>query len=156
MLQNKFERPLDLALRPSRIFYFYLVVIFICACIGIIISDVFSVTNRLILFILLFVSFAVWLKNNLALNVINLKITEDSVWKLVTKNNKQYEVELFGECIVTYFLIWLNFSSVNMQGKKKKFYVLLFLDSADKEQLRQLRVRLRLLKNKRLANDDAF
>ena len=148
MLQNKFERPLDLALSPSRIFYTYLVVIFVCASIGVTISEGLPVTYRLGLFILLLISFSIWLKYNLALNVINLKVNEKFEWQIESKDNEHLEVELYGECIVTHFLIWLNFSTVSTDAKKKKFHILLLSDSADKDLLRQLRIRLRFLNNK--------
>ena len=148
MLQNKFERPLDLALSPSGIFYIYLIVIFVCSSIGITLSEALPVTYRLGIFILLLISFSIWLKYNLALNVINLKVNEKFEWQIESKDNESLKVELYGECIVTHFLIWLNFSTISVDAKKKKFHVLLLPDSANKDLLRQLRIRLRFSKNK--------
>ena len=76
--------------------------------------------------------------------VSKLVLKEDSSFEIISKNKERFEVELSGECIVTSFLIWLNFSLCNNENSNKKFHILLLPDSADKEQLRQLRVRLRL------------
>ena len=87
-----------------------------------------------------------------------LFLNKDNEWELQINNKQRYKVELNGECIVTYFLIWLNFSSRNIWGKEKTHHILLLPDSADKDLLRQLRVRLRFLKNgdEELSSDKFF
>ena len=92
--------------------------------------------------------------------VTSLRINGSDEWELEVNNKQHFEVELYGECIVTYFLIWLNFTTSNIDGKMKKFHILLLPDSADKDLLRQLRVRLRFLsntneKNSVIASDSA-
>ena len=79
--------------------------------------------------------------------IVSIKLSSNDEWEI--EINKQYfNVELHGECIVTHFLVWLNFISFNSFGRKKIFHILLFPDSMDKDLLRQLRVRLRFLKDK--------
>jgi hypothetical protein len=78
-------------------------------------------------------------------HVNQLRLNNIGEWELELKNKKRFDVELNGECIVTHFLIWLNFSVINTAEKKKIFHVLLLPDSLDKDLLRQLRVRLRFL-----------
>ena len=74
-----------------------------------------------------------------------LKLNKSDEWEVELNNNENHKVELYGECIVTYFLVWLNFTTSKEKGKKKKFHLLLLPDSAKKDLLRQLRVRLRFL-----------
>ena len=142
MLPNKFEMPLDLAIKPSKQFYSYLCVVFLLALISILISDVFPLMLRIFLVFILITSSTLIVKKNFINHVLRLSLNRDGIWTLSTNNTERFEAELYGECIVTSFLIWLNFSN----DKGKKFHVLLFPDSADKELLRQLRVRLRFLK----------
>ena len=75
-----------------------------------------------------------------------LKVNNDGEWELEVNNKIYSDLELGGECIVTNFIIWLNFSAKNIKRKRKIFHVLLLPDSSDKDLLRQLRVRLRFLK----------
>ena len=145
MLQNKFEKPLDLTLKPSNILYGYFVIIFVCALVSIFITDSLPLTNRIIIFLLLLVSFIPLAGKYYRINITHLLLNKESEWEVITRNNERFEVALCGECIVTYFLVWLNFTTNNSNGKKKTFHVLLLPDSSDKEQLRQLRVRLRFL-----------
>ena len=78
--------------------------------------------------------------------ITSLKLSGDDKWEIEINNAHSLDAELQGECIVTYFLIWLNFTSSNSFDRKKVFHLLLLADSADKDLLRQLRVRLRFLK----------
>jgi len=143
MLQNKFEKPLDLALKSSKIFYIYLGIIFICALLSIYISDVLSLNIRLLLLFIVIFSFflIVWKKSHQRIS--RLYLSNDEFQLEV--NDKRYSVELFGECIVTYFIVWLNFKTVDANDNNKKFHVLLLTDSAEKDLLRQLRARLRFM-----------
>lgn len=145
MLQNKFEMPLDLAVRPSKIFYIYLTAVFLFSVISIFISAL-SISLQLILLVLLIGMTVFFLKKQKLNKVSFLKLDSNDKWVLEI-NNQSFDVELYGECIVTYFLVWLNFRSYNCFGKKKIFHVLLLPDSVDKDLLRKLRVRLRFLKN---------
>ncbi len=92
---------------------------------------------------------AVIFKMQKSKEVTSLSLNSNDEWKIEI-NNQCFDVELHGECIVTYFLIWLNFTTYNSFGWKKKFHLLLLPDSADKNLLRQLRVRLRFLKNEKI------
>ena len=147
MLQNKFEMPLDLAIKPSKIFYSYLIIIVLLAAISILISSSLLLSLRLLLFFLLLFMTALIVIKQKSNQVTCLFLNKDDEWELQVNNKQRYKVELKGECIVTYFLIWLNFSSRNIWGKEKIHHILLLPDSADKDLLRQLRVRLRFLKS---------
>ncbi len=146
MLQNKFEMPLDLAVKPSKIFNLYLCCIFSFSIVSIFISTSLPLSLRLLLFVILLFMTALILKKQKLNQVTSLKLNSVGEWELETNNKDSFEVELCGECIVTYFLVWLNFKSCNSEGRKKSFHLLLLPDSAEKDLLRQLRVRLRFLK----------
>ncbi len=146
MLQNKFEMPLDLAIKSSNIFNTYLIAVFIFSLVGIFISSLLLSVKLLLIALLILISIFV-LEKQKSNKIRSLKLSATDEWKIETNNKKSYEVELCGECIVTYFLIWLNFTASNCSGRKKVFHLLLLPDSADKDLLRQLRVRLRFLKN---------
>jgi len=77
-----------------------------------------------------------------------LRLNSNDEWSIEMNKQKVSDVKLSGECIVTYFLVWLNFSTCNSFGRKKVYHLLLLPDSADRDLLRQLRVRLRFFKNK--------
>lgn len=157
MLQNKFERPLDLAIKPSRLFYTYLSVIFLFALISVLTANSLSIIIQLILSLSLVIYTTFILKNNLVLPISRLILKDELTLEIVTKDNERLEVELYGECIVTSFLVWLNFSACDDKSKRKKFHLLLLPDSADKDQLRQLRIRLRFLaKRDKLTNKDNY
>ena len=157
MLQNKFEKPLDLALKPSKIFYIYLGLIFICALLSVYIADALSLNIRLLLLVMIFFGFFLILRKNSKQCVSHLYLNNNEFQ--LTLNNKKYSVELFGECIVTYFIIWLNFKTTDVNEHNKKFHVLLLTDSAEKDVLRQLRARLRFMsfsdKESALSNETA-
>lgn len=145
MLHNKFEMPLDLEVKPSRIFLFYLYCVSFFSIISVFISSLLLVV-KLLLVVLLF-SYIVYEIKKQKLNAITkISLSAEDKWK-VENNNQIFEVELQGECIVTRLLIWLNFTTCNSFGRKKVFHVLLLSDSAEKDLLRQLRVRLRFLKS---------
>ena len=147
MLQNKFEMPLDLAIKPSKILKTYLVVIFLLAVISILISVSLPLNLRLLLlFVLLMMTFVIVEKQK-SNSISRLRLSHTDEWELDTSTKNNVEVELIGECIVTYFLVWLNFTSIDKEGKSKVFHLLLLPDSADNDLLRQLRVRLRFLKS---------
>ena len=145
MLQNKYEMPLDLIINESKIlnFYFYLIVFF--SFISIFISSL-SLSIKILFCIILLVSIIFSFKRKSLSKVTSLRLDNDSKWKIEV-NNELLDAELYGECIVTYFVVWLNFTVCNSFGKKKQFQVLLLPDSTNKNSLRMLRVRLRFLKN---------
>ena len=145
MLQNKFEMPLDLAVKPSKIFNLYLYGIFSLAIVSIFISTSLPLSLRLLLFVVLLFMVVFILKKQKVNRVTSLKLNSVDEWELETNSKESFEVELSGECIVTYFLVWLNFTIRNNEGKGKVYHVLLLPDSADGDLLRQLRVRLRFL-----------
>ena len=152
MLQNKFEMPLDLAVKDSKIFHFYLITVFLLSIVSILISSL-SLTLQLILIAsLIVITFLIFKK--LEVNKITrLKLSYEDKWEIEINHTQSMDAELQGECIVTYFLVWLNFSTCNSRGKKKVFHILLLPDSVDKNLFRQLRVRLRFLK--KLTVEDA-
>lgn len=90
---------------------------------------------------------ALILKKQNVNKVTSLKLNSVDEWEVEINNNQSFEVELSGECIVTYFLVWLNFKTCNSGVKSQRFHVLLLPDSVEKDLLRQLRVRLRFLKD---------
>jgi len=143
MLQNKFEKPLDLALKPSKIFYIYLRIIFVLALLSVFISDALSLNIRLLLLVIAAAVFFLIFRKNSKQHISRLYLSNDEFQ--LTQNNKSYAVELYGECIVTYFIIWLNFKTTDKNAHNKKFHLLLLMDSAEKDLLRQLRARLRFM-----------
>ena len=155
MLQNKLEKRLDLTLKPSRLFFFYITGIFICAVISLFIYNSLSLNVQLLCFVLLLLSGVIIIVNKKYKTISQLSNSAESGWK-ITVNNQLYQAELVGECIVTYFLIWLNFSCVVEDGRKKIFRVLILPDSADQDLLRQLRVRLRFVNTTDTADKENF
>jgi len=148
MLQNKFEMPLDLEIKPSKIFYSYLIVILLFSLVSLLILNSLPVSTKMLLFfLLLFIAVFIFKKQKIN-QATYLFLNKNDEWALQINNKQRVEVELTGECIVTYFLIWLNFSVCNSFGRKKVYHLLLLPDSVDKHSLRQLRVRLRFLKNR--------
>ena len=146
MLHNKFEMPLDLAVKPSKIFSLYLCCLFSFSTVSIFISTSLPLITRLLLFvILLFLTILIFKKQKVN-KVTSVKLNSVDEWELETNSKENFEVELSGECIVTYFLVWLNFTTCKSEERRKNFHLLLLSDSADKDLLRQLRVRLRFLK----------
>ena len=86
--------------------------------------------------------------------ITSLKLSKDDKWELEIDRKLNFEAELQGECIVTYFLVWLNFTVATNFDKKIQFHVLLLPDSADKDLLRKLRVRLRFLSDAKKEKHD--
>ena len=146
MLQNKFEMPLGLIIKKSKIFYSYLVIIVLLSLVSIFLTSLSINIKFLLVFILIALVIFAFKKQKLnKISAINLSSNDELEIEI---NKRYFNVELHGECIVTYFLVWLNFKSCNNFGRKKIFHVLLLPDSADKDLLRKLRVRLRFLKDK--------
>lgn len=145
MLQNKFEMPLDLAVNDSKIFHFYLTTVFLLSIVSILISS-FSLVLQLFLIAALIVMMLLIIKKQRVNKITHVKLSRDDKWEIEVNNTQNFDVELQGECIVTYFLVWLNFTTCNSFGRKKTFHILLLPDSVNKNLFRQLRVRLRFLK----------
>jgi len=144
MLQNKFEMPLDLTVNSSKILYIYFIFVFLFSLISVLISGI-PLKFQILLGMLLCLVSLHFLKYQSKNKITSIKLNQADEWEIEINNNCSHKVELYGECIVTYFLVWLNFTTFNEIGKKKKFNLLLLPDSADKNLLRQLRVRLRFL-----------
>ena len=144
MLQNKFEMPLDLTVNSSKILYIYFIFVFLFSLISVLISGI-PLKFQILLGMLLCLVSLHFLKYQSKNKITSIKLNQADEWEIEINNNESHKVELYGECIVTYFLVWLNFTTFNEIGKKKKFNLLLLPDSADKNLLRQLRVRLRFL-----------
>lgn len=145
MLQNKFEMPLDLEISPSKLIRYYLITLLFFSFLSVSISTSLPGIFRFILFVILVFTAAAMFGKRKEKRITALRINADDKWTIEINNKSRLEVELQGECIVTSFLVWLNFSA----GKNKKvFHILLLADSVDKDLLRQLRVRLRFLKDK--------
>lgn len=147
MLQNKFEMPLGLVIKKSKLFYLYIFFVFIFSLLSVFISSLLLSEKIMLLAVLLTVSVFYFKKMHLN-KITALKLNGDNEWKVEINNKQEFNVELYGECIVTYFLMWLNFSVKDNDGIHQKFNILLLPDSADKDLLRKLRVRLRFLKSK--------
>ena len=152
MLQNKFEMPLDLVINDSKILkiYFYLVLSLSFVSVF---TSFLSLSVQALLCIVLLVGVIFYFKNKHINKITCLYLSEGDKWKIEV-NNEMFDAQLYGECVVTYFIIWLNFTGYNSSGKKKEFHVLLLPDSGDKNSLRRLRVRLRFLKNEKLAVEE--
>lgn len=145
MLQNKFEMPLDLVISDSKILKFYFYLIFFLSFVSIFTSSL-SLSVQTLLCVVLLASVIFSFKRKYINKITFLHLSKNGKWGIEV-NDKIFDAELYGECIVTYFIIWLNFTTCNSFGKKKQFHVLLLTDSSDKSLLRRLRVRLRFLKN---------
>lgn len=141
MLHNKFEMPLDLTLRTSKIFFAYILILFILAFVSVLISSALSISVRVMLIIILIFLTRYLFTRLILTNITGLSFTRDEHWQLRRGTQKDITAELYGECIVTHYLIWLNF--ITSEGAK--IHLLLLSDSADKEMLRLLRIRLRFL-----------
>ena len=146
MLQNKFEMPLDLIINDSKMFRFYLALILLFAFISVLMSALVLSVKTILCVILLFLSYVYFSQKNVN-KITSLKLSKDDKWELEIDGKQNFECELHGECIVTHFLVWLNFTAITHFYRKKQFHVLLLPDSADKDSLRKLRVRLRFLSN---------
>lgn len=147
MLQNKFELPLDLEVKSSKIFHIYQIIIFVLSILGIFYSSLTLTVQLFLCVVLCSFSALVFKKKNIS-KITSLKLTGDDKWELEINSRYRFDAELHGECVVTHFLVWLNFTTSNSFGRRKVFHLLLLPDSADKDLLRKLRVRLRFLKIK--------
>ena len=147
MLQNKFEMPLDLAVKPSKIFYSYLLAIFLLSSLSLLGLTSLPVILHLVLFVVLIIMTLVIVKKTQSQQISFLRLSSKDEWSIKINDHNISDVKLSGECIVTYFLVWLNFSTCNSFGRKKVYHLLLLPDSADRDLLRKLRVRLRFFKN---------
>lgn len=146
MLPGKYERPLDLTIKPSLYYRYYLIIIYSLAIFSLLFLVSFPLLIRFFLLIALF-AYSIYLNESCRKNkIVQLRLKTDDSFELITSDKKLYSGSLYGECIVTRFLLWLNFSVTADKVKKKNFHLLLLTDSADKELLRQLRVRLRLMR----------
>ena len=152
MLQNKFEMPLDLVINHSKIYRFYLYVVFLLSLFGIYSSSL-SWNIKLILCVFLLAGATLVLNNLTKKKMTSLHLNEDEQWIIEVDNQKE-SVTLYGECIVTQYIVWLNFMGYNRFGKKKYFHLLLLPDSAEKDLLRMLRVRLRFLKGEKSESEE--
>jgi hypothetical protein len=135
--------PLDLTFKTSRLFIGYISIFFILALTSISISSALSVSTRIELILVLILLVYCSYKKLLTPRITGLKFSADESWELWLDNQKPVAVKLYGECIVMHYLIWLNFKTL----KGNTFHLLLLSDSADKESLRLLRIRLRFLKD---------
>ncbi len=115
---------------------------------------------QVFLVFLLFLMTALILKKQKESRITSLNLSAEDKWEIEINHKQRLSAELTGECIVSYFIVWLNFTTSNHFGKKKTFHLLLLPDSADKDLLRRLRVRLRFLsqlnkKGKAITRDSA-
>ena len=148
MLPNKFEMPLDLVVRPSKLFQYYLVSLALLSFLSFIIPTSLPLSLRLLLFVAILLLVLGLFKRQKSYRVTAISLNSECDWKIEVNKKNYDDVELTGECIVTSFLIWLNFKIIDSEGEKKLFHILLLNDSADKNLMRQLRVRLRFLTDK--------
>ena len=153
MLQNKFEMPLDLAVKDSKIFHTYFFIIFLLSIVSVFISSLLLVLQLLLVVILIAVTLLTLKKQNVN-KITRLRLSREDKWEIEINNEQSLDAKLQGECIVTYFLVWLNFTTSNNLGSKKIFHILLLPDSVDKDLFRQLRVRLRFLKYTKEVDDE--
>ena len=155
MLLNKFEMPLDLVVNDSKILRLYFNIVFFLSFISILISGL-SLSVKLILCVGLLCLIFLFIKNKSKNKITSLKLNSDEGWGLVIDNKQHYDVTLQGECIVTFFIVWLNFTTTSRSNKNKRFHILLLPDSAEKDLLRRLRVRLRFFKNKKTEDEESI
>lgn len=144
MLQNKFEKRLDLTLKPSKLFLLYLFALFLCMILSLFFFNGLNLTTQFLFFVFVLVIAVLVYLTNKNKNITHITLSVNSEWK-VTINNEIYNAELCSECIVTSFFVWLNFFYVDATGKKRICHVLILPDSVDADLIRQLRIRLLLL-----------
>lgn len=154
MLQNKFEMPLDLVVKDSKIFRFHLTLILFLSFISVLISALVLSVKIFLCATLLFLLFLYFNKQSVN-KITSLKLSKDNKWELEIDRKHNVEAELQGECIVIYFLVWLNFTTTTHFHRKKQLHILLLPDSADKDLLRKLRVRLRFFSDDKKEKMDA-
>ena len=144
MLLNKFELPLDLDIKESVIFKRYIIVVVLLSIISIFLSSIpFLVKILTVLFITFYVLY--FYRENYKKNKITRLIFNNNPECKIEIDNNVIDVQLYGECIVTYYLSWLNFKTTDNETTRKHFHLLLLPDSMSANQLRQLRARLRFL-----------
>jgi len=146
MLQNKFEMPLDLAIKDSKLFNAYFFIIFVLSVISLFISSLHLFQQLGLLIVLTAISWG-YIKKHQKNKITGIQLSSDDKWKIEVNNKEFFDAELQGECIVTYYLTWLNFKVTNKFERTNHFHVLLLPDSMGKNELRQLRVRLRFINN---------
>lgn len=125
-------------------FYVYFIIVFLFSLISIFISAI-PLNVQILLAVLLCLISLHFLKYQKSNNITSIKLNQSDEWVVELNHNESHKVELYGECIVSYFLVWLNFTTSSDARKRKNFHLLLLPDSADKDLLRKLRVRLRFL-----------
>lgn len=144
MLPNKFETPLDLTIKPSKYYTIYIILICFFSFVSLFFLTSLPYILKSILSVVLIIMAALIIKKQKSHSITKVRLTNNSLWEIEQKNKHSFKVELVGECIVTSFLIWLNFSTFE-QSNKKVFHLLILPDSVEPDLLRQLRVRLRFL-----------
>lgn len=142
MLPNKFELPLALTIRKSLYFQFYFILLLMLSIIALTISGItigIFIAAVCLIIIILWHSYQSY--NNTA--IAEILCDTKNHCQIKTTKSDWLKVELTGESILNSVFIWLNFCDEN-----NNFYrVLLLPDSAEKSQLRMLRIRLLLGKN---------
>ncbi|MFK5914004.1 MAG: hypothetical protein QM484_06490 [Woeseiaceae bacterium] len=147
MLQNKFEMPLDLHVKPSKILRFYFLTLLFLSITSIFYTGLDFYIQLFLLGLLGGYSNFVYRKYNSS-QVTLLKLNSEDEWRVKENNIDSVKAELMGECIVTRFMVWLNFRVKNSLGREKVIRILLLPDSIETDHFRKLRARLRFLKNK--------
>ena len=84
--------------------------------------------------------YLLYIKKSLKHSVISIQLSNDNIWKITTKNNKQYNVKLLSSSLLHRHLLILNF-----KGNNKHYYtILIFNDAVDADLARKVRARIRV------------
>lgn len=142
MLPNKFEMPLDLEINPSRTSLALLLCFLFLALISVLFLNGLEYLFRLLLTVIHFFFAFHFLKVFYKPVVKKLVIDANNDMYLIFNNQQRRAVVLTGECIVSSYIVFLQFKS---PGKRKVYRLVLFNDSVNSEGLRRLKVRLRFI-----------
>ena len=141
MLQNKFEMPLDLEIKSSRVllnlFYLYTTLVFLSL---IFLSGLPGYYN-LVIGAPSFLMFKNIYRGCKYPEITCIQVDKNDQLSILLNNNEKLDVSLSGECIVTSFLIFLTLKT----PLNKKYRLTLTRDSLSNDEFRRLRVKLRYL-----------
>ncbi len=141
MLSNKFEMPLDLTIKPSRLLKIYFIILSLLAALAVFLASIPVAIKSILIIALLFL--VKHLMKQVQPVITRLHLSSQNQWKIEV-DGQSYPAQLNGECIVTAWFVWLNFRCVNRFGRVRIFRILVLPDNIDKNGFRQLKARLRI------------
>lgn len=141
MLSSKSVTAPALNLKPSRILAAYTILGHLIALAVLFYPMDIPVSIRLMIGVAVAVSFIYHWRSREPVVALRAPIKDD-LWFLQLKAGEEVDARLYGEYTVTPWLIVLRFKTVD----KRKFTVVVLVDSGGEDEIRRLRVFLRQLK----------